>query len=78
MSNDLPSWVTDESGPPRESQFATCPHCGGEISPASMLGKMTSEKKKAAAIINGAKGGRPRKAAGLASAAKRKGVENGK
>jgi hypothetical protein len=38
-----------------------CPHCGGEISPASLMGKMTSDKKKAAAIANGKKGGRPKK-----------------
>lgn len=38
-----------------------CPHCGGEINPAAVLGSIKSEKKKTAAQINGAKGGRPKK-----------------
>jgi hypothetical protein len=38
-----------------------CPHCGGEINPASEMGKITSEKKKKSSIKNGKKGGRPKK-----------------
>jgi hypothetical protein len=40
-----------------------CPNCGFEISPADIgreLGKHTSAAKRAAAIANGKKGGRPK------------------
>jgi hypothetical protein len=38
-----------------------CPHCGKEINPASIMGRVKSEKKAAASRENGKKGGRPKK-----------------
>jgi hypothetical protein len=38
-----------------------CPHCGGEINPASLLGKISTDKKKKTSAENGKKGGRPKK-----------------
>ena len=34
-----------------------CPHCGGEINPACMLGSMRSERKAKASRENGKRGG---------------------
>lgn len=38
-----------------------CPHCGGEINPASFMGKIKTEKKAASSRENGKMGGRPKK-----------------
>jgi len=38
-----------------------CPHCGKEINIGRLLGHIRTEKKAAAARLNGKKGGRPRR-----------------
>jgi hypothetical protein len=40
---------------------AKCPHCGHSILPGALLGSIKTERKAAAARINGLKGGRPKK-----------------
>lgn len=38
-----------------------CPNCGYDINPGSILGKISTDKKKKSSAENGKKGGRPKK-----------------
>jgi hypothetical protein len=45
--------------PEEDKNAAQCPHCGGDINPASLLRSIKSEARAAASRENGKKGGRP-------------------